>query len=104
LNKVIILVNHCSSGGAESDAASSGAEQTGSAAEQATIGTLGWFQGPIGRRLGVVVDSDTLQLYDKLRHGFVPKLNYETLTEWTLDEDVSSYGFVEVGDTVFLQF
>ena len=70
-----------------------------------SIGTVGWFEGPVGeKRLGIVLDMSTLQLYDKCRYGFLPSPTTECLQEWDLHETLAAYSFVEKLSEIYLQF
>ena len=48
-------------------------ESNSNQAKKLTIGTLGWWIGPLEeKRLGIIIDNDTLKLYEKSCYDYVP--------------------------------
>ena len=74
-------------------------ESNSNQAKKLTIGTLGWWIGP----LGIIIDNDTSKLYEKNRYGYVPMVTHEKLEEWDLLESIENYEFVERSG-IFLHF
>ena len=69
------------------------------------VGTLGWWIGPLeDKRVGIVIDDDTLKLYDSCRYGYVPMATHEVLLEWDLLETIDEYEFIERRSGIFLRF
>ena len=68
-------------------------ESNSNQAKKLTIGTLGWWIGPLEeKRLGIIIDNDTLKLYEKSCYGYVPMVTHE------------NYEFVERRSGIFLRF
>ena len=59
------------------------------------VGTVGLFEGPLGSRcLGVVLSSDTIQLYQPSRYGFEPEDLSSSLNEWSLCTKIEDFDFI----------
>ena len=57
-------------------------------------GTVGWWDGPLGEhKVGVVLDSSTLQLYRSSRLGFIPDGIPSTMMEWKLSESIANFRY-----------
>jgi hypothetical protein len=68
-------------------------------------GLLGWWEGPLDqRKVGIVLDSETLQLYESSRYGFLPSDAREYLPDWNLLEHIEEYKFFERPSGLFLRF
>jgi hypothetical protein len=64
-------------------------EQERTPTEAHKPGLLGWWDGPLEeRRVGIVLDSDTLQLYESSRYGYLPSDTREVLSNWNLLEAI----------------
>ena len=75
-------------------------ESNSNQAKKLTIGTLGWWIGPLEeKRLGIIIDNDTLKLYEKSHYGYVSMVE-----EWDLLESIENYEFVERRSGIFLRF
>jgi hypothetical protein len=68
-------------------------------------GLLGWWEGPLDqRKVRIVLDSETLQLYESSHYGFLPSDVREYLPDWNLLEHIEEYGFFERPSGLFLCF
>ena len=57
-------------------------------------GSVGWWDGPLGEhKVGVVLDSSTLQLYRSTRLGFIPDGIPHTITTWKLSESIVDFSY-----------
>ena len=55
-------------------------------------GTVGWWDGPLGaHKIGVVLDSTTLQLYHSTRLGFSHDDVQQIITDWKLSESIVDF-------------
>ena len=73
--------------------------------EEETIGSVGWWEGPLGERyVAVVLDKDTLQLYYATRRGFAPKEMPVNIDEWRPSEEMKDSYYVLVGNQVYIRF
>ena len=88
-----------------SNSSQTGQESNSNQAKKLTIGTLGWWIGPLEeKRLGIIIDNDTLKLYEKSHYGYVSMVTHEKLEEWDLLESIENYEFVERRSGIFLRF
>ena len=70
-----------------------------------TIGTVGLWKGQLGEtKVGVLLDSDTLQLYKKTRYGMVPSGLPTDTQSWSLEEVIEDYGYEQRGNRLYLVF
>ena len=73
--------------------------------EEETIGSVVWWEGPLGERyVAVVLDKDTLQLYYAIRRGFAPKEMPVNIDEWRPSEEIKDSYYLLVGNQVYLRF
>ena len=80
-------------------------ESNSNQAKKLTIGTLGWWIGPLEeKRLGIIIDNNTLKLYEKSHYGYVPMVTHEKLEECDHLEPIENYEFVERRSGIFLHF
>ena len=68
------------------------------------VGTVGIFEGPLGARcLGVVLSSDTIQLYQPSRYGFEPEDLSSNLNDWSLCTVIEDFDFISRRTGVYLR-
>ena len=68
------------------------------------VGTVGIFEGPLGSRcLGVVLSSDTIQLYQPSRYGFEPEDLSSNLNEWSLCTKIEDFDFISRRTGIYLR-
>ena len=61
------------------------------------------FEGPLGeRKVGVVIDPSTLQMYRMTRYGFEPEDITEDISNWRVIRIVEDYDFVKRRTGVYL--
>ena len=69
------------------------------------VGMLGIWEGKLGEKeVGMIVDDDTLQMFQRERQGFVPVELMQKTEDWTLIEEISSYSYELKSKTVYLVF
>ena len=62
------------------------------------VGVLGWWNGPLGeRKIGVLMNNVSLQLFALKRYGFVPDSLLENKKDWTLENRIQRYHYEEIG-------
>ena len=68
------------------------------------IGILGkWVNGE-KEKVGIVIDKSIIQFYKKVRHGLVPVGLPQPLEEWTLQNKIQEYSYIEKYFIVYLVF
>ena len=80
-------------------------EQDSEVKVNSKVGMLGIWEGKLGEKeVGMIVDDDTLQMFQRKRQGFVPVELMQTTEDWTLIEEISSYSYELKNKTVYLVF
>ena len=55
-------------------------------------------------QVGVVLDGDSIQIYEGCRYGFIPLNSAEDRSEWTFEEKIVDYGYELHCTGLFLVF
>ena len=80
-------------------------EQDSEVKVNSKVGMLGIWEGKLGEKeVGMIVDDDTLQMFQRKRQGFVPVELMQKTEDWTLIEETSSYSYELKNKTVYLVF
>ena len=67
------------------------------------LGSVGWWIDPFGQeKLGVLLASDTLQIYDRCCYGFMPTDNHDSTNKWPFKDEIYHYHYVERGSGIYL--
>ena len=69
------------------------------------VGTVGWWNGPLDeKRVGVVLDSESLQIYGACQRGYFPLDITVDISEWCLSKEINDYSYRLQRGGVFLIF
>ena len=67
------------------------------------VGTLGMWSGKLGEKeVGLVVDKDTLQLFNKKRYGLTPTNLAQSVNDWKLVERIYGYKYELKNNFVYI--